>query len=305
VNEIGTLSFANDLVVGDFAFTLSTDNFGRLYLNVDVLPEANLTGGDSSQIIVWSKANGTVGYIEGTSFQNVYEWSEAETSMWEVVGAGRFDGAASANDSILVYNNMTNQFAVWSDLDDPDNSYTELYRMDSDCRVIGLANLDGNGYDDILIAKENGSYGVLYDGVNWQSISGDGELIGAGDFGAADGKDSLLFIKSGMLSDMEVVGIGDFQGDGIDDIMLWNKVTGDVLAVENGDFSNVRNAGNLDANFWEIAAVGDYNGDNKEDLLLRETVSGQGRLAYWGAGSEANWTDMKCQVGNDKFAVIA
>ena len=141
--------------------------------------------------------------------------------------------------------------------------------------------------------------------MNWQSISGDGELIGAGDFGAADGKDSLLFIKSGMSSDMEVVGIGDFQGDGIDDIMLWNKVTGDVLAVENGDFSNVRNAGNLDANFWEIAAVGDYNGDNKEDLLLRETVTGQGKLVYWGAGSEANWTDMKCQVGNDKFAVIA
>lgn len=304
-NEIGKVTFNNNLMVGDYAFALSTDSFGRLYLNVDVLPESNLTGGDGSQIVVWSKANGTVGYIDGTTLHNVYEWSEAEAPMWEVVGAGRFDGAASANDSILVYNNMTNQFAVWSDLNDPDNSYTELYRMDSDCRVIGLANLDGNGYDDILIAKENGSYGVLYDGVNWQAISGDGELIGAGDFGTADGKDSLRFIKGGMSSDMEVVGIGDFQGDGTDDIMLWNEITGEVIAWENGDSTNVRSAGMLDANFWEIAAVGDYNGDNKEDLLLRETVTGQGKLVYWGAGSEANWTDMKCQVGNDKFAVIA
>ena len=322
VNEIGALSFANDLVVGDFAFTLSTDDFGRLYLNVDVLPEANLTGGDSSQIIVWSKANGTVGYIEDTSFQNVYEWSEAETSMWEVAGAGRFAGAPSANDGILIYNNMTNTFAVWTDMNDPDGSYTKLYRMDSDCRVAGLANLDGNGYDDVLIVNANGSSGILKDGVEWQALSFDGELIGAGDFGAADDKDSLL-VKNGTdyalwhndngswtetaigTSDLQVVGIGDFQGDGIDDIILWNDATGEVIAWEDGDSTNVRTAGTADANFWEIAAVGDYNGDNKADLLLRETVSGQGRLAYWGAGSEVNWTDMKCQVGNDKFAVIA
>ena len=110
-------------------------------------------------------------------------------------------------------------------------------------------------------------------------------------------------------SDWEIAAIGDFQGDGIDDIVMWQKSTGYMFAWENGDADATRWVGALDNAGWEVAAVGDYNGDGKEDLLLRELTSGWGGLGYWGSASANNWNDLNARIENDnngsKFGVIA
>jgi hypothetical protein len=109
-------------------------------------------------------------------------------------------------------------------------------------------------------------------------------------------------------ADWEVAGIGDFQGDGIDDIIVMNNKTGYMFAWENGNSSKTRWVGAVDAGDWEVAAVGDYNGDGKDDLLLRELVTGWGGLGYWGAGYAGNWVDLNARVENNQisnFAVIA
>lgn len=126
----------------------------------------------------------------------------------------------------------------------------------------GLAQLGGeNDFDDVLIYNEEGSFGVVLDGAEYRDIwhvddpaANTWELIGAGNFGAADGKDSLLMKKTdenayflwhnndssfetwdwsqsyiGSLdNDWQVAGIGDFSGDGIDDIAMWRASTGEV-----------------------------------------------------------------------------
>ena len=108
-----------------------------------------------------------------------------------------------------------------------------------------------------------------------------------------------------------IAAIGDFSGDGIDDIVVWQESTGYMYAWENGDADTKRWVGALDQSGWEIAAVGDYNGDGKEDILLREQASGWGGLGYWGAGYAVNWTDMKTRIETDtrisgsKFDIIA
>ncbi len=105
-------------------------------------------------------------------------------------------------------------------------------------------------------------------------------------------------------SDWKVAAIGDFQGDGVDDIIIWQQSTGNMYAWENGNSSNQRWVGNLSATNWEVAAVGDYNGDGKEDLLLRELITGWGGLGYWGGANASNWTDLDARV-EDRFAIIA
>ncbi|MBR7119512.1 MAG: VCBS repeat-containing protein, partial [Lentisphaeria bacterium] len=161
------------------------------------------------------------------------------------------------------------------------------------------------------------------------------ELVGAGYFGKADGNDSLLVRNTAantyelwhndgdiattwawsgekiadLDSDWEIAAIGDFQADGIDDIVVWQKSTGYMYAWEDGKAESKRWVGALEHGDWEVAAVGDYNSDGKEDLLLRELVSGWGGLGYWGGANADNWNDLNARIESDnngsKFGVIA
>ena len=71
-----------------------------------------------------------------------------------------------------------------------------------------------------------------------------------------------------------MVGTGDFNGDGRDDLLLRNKdgwIT-NWLATENGGFANNgANATTLLTTDWFVNSIGDFNGDGKDDLLLRRS----------------------------------
>ena len=193
----------------------------------------------------------------------------------------------------------------------------------------------------MLIYDEKGSFGVVLDAAEYHDIwhvstSADKlqQLIGAGNFGASDGLDSLLVKKTdenayflwhnndptfntwnwsqtyiGSLdADWSVAGIGDFSGDGVDDIAMWRASTGEIQIWENANPSHQRYAGSIAQSDWEVAAVGDYNGDGKEDLLLREKLSGWGGVGYWASADATKWSDLNARIETDmesKFTVIA
>ena len=75
--------------------------------------------------------------------------------------------------------------------------------------------------------------------------------------------------------DWHVIGTGDFNGDGYDDI-LWRTDAGaitDLLGQPNGSF--IGNVANLNVNpgaNWQIVAIGDYNGDGRDDIALRDSL---------------------------------
>ena len=107
----------------------------------------------------------------------------------------------------------------------------------------------------------------------------------------------------------EVAAIGDFSGDGIDDIAMWNSNDGEVVLLENGKNDEQTVIGTLNDSKWEISAVGDYNGDGKEDLLLRELTSGYGGLYFANGGDLSSITSLGSSIATDvkdnKFAIIA
>ena len=88
-------------------------------------------------------------------------------------------------------------------------------------------------------------------------------MLGTGDFNC-DGKDEILFrngtnfyttdINSNFSSlggfgdGWDVRAIGDFSGDGKDDLVLFHKDTGSVIKLENGQTSSYASLGQLDAN---------------------------------------------------------
>ena len=321
---------------------------GNLTLTVEAAAEVvntDIKNRGYSQILAWDRNRGAVGMADnqGTTpvpWRGVWDWDDKDAALWRVAGAGHFKGTNVDYDGILLYNGVGNRFAAWTDINTGSYGYVNLCKVEGSFNTRSLADLDGNEYDDILIYDETGSFGVVLDGTTYKDIwhvdkgkFNTWDIIGAGKFD--NGTDKLVTENNynhqiylwtnndptfntwnwstksiGTLAKGdEVVAIGDFQGDGIDDIVV-QLADGNMWCWDNGNSQTKRWIGNPGENFT-VEAVGDYNGDGKEDILLREQASGWGGLGYWGAGYAGNWTDMKTRIETDtrisgsKFDIIA
>ncbi len=68
-----------------------------------------------------------------------------------------------------------------------------------------------------------------------------------------------------------VQGIGDFNGDGRDDIL---RNTGGAVVVWHMNGATLLGGGyvaSVDPNEWSIVNIGDYNGDGRDDILWQHT----------------------------------
>ena len=92
-------------------------------------------------------------------------------------------------------------------------------------------------------------------------------------------------------SGWEIRAIGDFSGDGKDDIVAFHKETGLVAMWGDGDAANKwSKLGQLDAKDWFVVGCGDYDGDRKDDLLVRQYSTGM--LGYYSSGDMAKWVEL-------------
>ncbi len=307
-------------------------------------PEGNITGNGIAQIVGYDAARGAVGYIanegvEAPLWEGIWEWG-ADSPM-KPVAIGHFAGTDASHSGLLFYNEDTFTFGAWTDITNPSYGYVALGNAGSAVEVKAIGKFDGNYNDDILVVKEDGSIGIMNDVKGYAAVtSGNAvELAGAGSFGAANGLDSIVVEKNGefqlwntddvasgkwnatkimnadnqqlldITGNWEVSAIGDFKGDGIDDIIMTDE-KGFSFLLNDGKTDSVEWAGAISSDF-EVAGVGDYNGDGTEDLLLREMTSGWGGLGYWNGGNAGTWVDLNARIETSdedghsgKFSVI-
>jgi hypothetical protein len=148
----------------------------------------------------------------------------------------------------------------------------ELWRSDPQWRLVGSGDSNADGQADLLFRHQTtGTVYVLFmDGVEILEDPPPGAVGVEADF------------------DWRIVGSGDWNADGIDDIFWRNQRTGAnrvwaIWTVGGNRFYQETQLRALPDQNWLVAAIADFNGDYAADLLWYHRVTGQTDL--WLSGS--------------------
>ena len=335
----GSLSFGSALT-GTLVATAAVGGGVQLMFGgpSPITDARNDFNGDGRSDILWRHDAGHLtewlGTASGGFTDNGANAFASIATTWNVAGIGDFNG--DGRDDIL-WRHDAGHLTEWLGTASggfTDNGANAFASIATTWNVAGIGDFNGDGRDDILWRHDAGhltewlgtaSGGFTDNGANaFASIATTWNVAGIGDFNG-DGRDDILWrhdaghltewlgTASGGFTDnganafasiattWNVAGIGDFNGDGRDDI-LWRHDAGHLtewLGTASGGFTdNGANAFASIATTWNVAGIGDFNGDGRDDILWRHDA---GHLTEWLGTASGGFADN----GANAFASIA
>ena len=300
----GSLQIESEATVGAYSgaiidFTVADWKTEDSYLINDL----SLIQGTPTYTITVStdQADGTYKLAQGAS-----DFTDTLT-----IGDGTIDyGSITVNGADFVYNGTTYS------LDNVSGNLTLTVSGGKSAAVDG--DLDGNGLaDTILVHTKQGYSGAwlttgdasLIKWGNLGNVNDKVELVGMGNVKGTSTNGSDIYLKIGttvaawttengkvksykelytLKSNMNMLGIGDFDGDGVTDYLLRSK-TGD-LGYVTGDDNNWHYIKGLGKE-WKISAVGDLDGNGTDDVIVRHDAGFTGAYMI-GTDGKITWSNL-------------
>lgn len=282
------LATANDGFVANWA------SFNHnLEPNWNIWGTGDFNGDGREDILLQSTSGILISWLQTASagFQPDWENAVFVPTDWYIAGTADFNGDKLTD---ILWRNFDGEVTNWLSSPDPttivdvpgatfvDNWANAHFDTPADWNVAGLGDFDGDGHADILWRDDQGHL------TDW---------LGQANGGFSDNSSNA---SVAVPLDWQVVGTGDFNGDGLTDI-LWRHDDGTLvnwLGQANGGFAeNWDNSIVLVPTSWQIAGTGDYNGDHRDDILWRNE---SGVITDWLATEEGgfveNWANMHAIV---------
>ena len=201
----------------------------------------SVSGSDQVQTDIWELNNG--------------QWAASVSpgshpAGYQVAGIGDWTG--SGTDGVLWYNSTTGDTDEWHLVNGQWVASVGLgVHPGSGWSIAGVGDFFGNGIDDVLWT--NSTSGQVQTDI-WE-LGSNGQWINSVSPGSHP-------------AGSQVVGIGDFTGNGASDILWQNMTTGDVdeWQISNGKWAASIDLGVHPGNY-QIAGVGDFTGSGTSDIL--------------------------------------
>ena len=258
----GTLTLSAP-VIGTLVASAAAGGGVQLSIQASAINDArNDFNGDGRSDILWRADSGDivnwVGQVNGGFVANSANSATFVPVSWQVVGTGDFNGDGRSD---ILWRNTDGSMTNWLGTVSggySDNGANGYVVVGTSWNVAGVGDFNGDGRDDILWRNTDGTM------TNWLGTVGGGY------------SDNGTNASTSVATSWHIAGVGDFNGDGRDDI-LWRNDDGAMtnwLGQANGGFANNPNASTSVSTSWSIAGTGDFNGDGRDDILWRNDTTG-------------------------------
>jgi hypothetical protein len=224
---------------------------------------------DGYEDILWryygSGGKNALWYMKGATKIGYADVPAVTDLNWQIVGTGDFNGDGWP-DILWRYYGSGGKNAVWYMKGATKIGYADVPAVtDLNWQIVGTGDFNGDGWPDVLW-RYNGSGGK---NAVWY-------MKGATYIGSA-------YLTAVTDLNWQIVGTGDFNGDGWPDILWRYNGSGGKNAVWYMKGATYIGSAFLpavtDLN-WQIVGTGDFNGDGWPDILWRYNGSG-GKNALW------------------------
>ena len=240
--------------------TTQTINYGANATTVTAAPSPGY------QFVKWTNTAGTtVSLLPALTVTNVTA-AETYTARFYVPKDFNTDGNVdilwtdtTTNNSIIWYMNNTTKLSEASLPASPGAGYS----------IVATGDFNNDGQTDILYRNQTTGANVLY---YMNGVTKVSEV-------------TLTALTNNATNNWVVGGIGDFNGDGNDDIIWRNTISGQnvVWYMNNAtrtSLASLPTLANNATNNWVIGGIGDFDGNGTPDIVWRNTISGQNVVWY-------------------------
>ena len=310
-SNIQNLTFWRNQIAGQMIAMLEGAEFNGLEINESAaqqliieangllaLPNSHDFNADFKSDVLFRDLAGNAGLwlMNGPQIGQSFVFGTVPT-VWSVVGQRDFNGDGSAD---VLWRDSSGNLGMWLMNGTQIQQATVLGNVPTTWSVAGTGDFNGDGKADIIWRDTSGSVGIwLMNGAQILQSSVLGNVPTSWVIAGSDMKGNIFWrntttsevgmwvmngtsvktaLDFGPVSGWNIAGIGDFDGNGSNDLLWTNSSGGVAMWLMNGtQIMSAPILGNVATN-WQITQTGDYNGDGRTDIVW---VDATGNIAIW------------------------